>query len=105
MTDLAFAAVVIAGAGVSKPFPAPERVENPRAAVLVRNPYTGHLLWLRSRDVVNVVNGVAAVQIEAAPSGRFPDGPPKRGFREFINPLTGNTFQVELRATIKESSK
>ncbi|QED11489.1 hypothetical protein SEA_VITAS_66 [Microbacterium phage Vitas] len=103
MTKIAFAAEVLYGAGENKPMNSPARVASPRAAVVVRNPFTGFNLWLRAQDVVNQVHGIAAVLLEAEPSGRFPDSPTKRGFRDFINPLTGNTFQVATRAIIKET--
>ncbi|UGL61882.1 hypothetical protein SEA_FRANKLIN22_69 [Microbacterium phage Franklin22] len=103
MAKLVFAARVLYGPGEAKP-DAPERVDNPLRAYVVRNPYTGHKLWLRSDQVVNVINGVAAVLMEANRSGRYPTQLVRRGTREYINPLTGNTFQVSTQAVIKENA-
>ncbi|AXH47362.1 hypothetical protein SEA_EDEN_67 [Microbacterium phage Eden] len=102
MPKIAFAADVILYPGEAKPG-APERVPSPTAAYLVRNPYSGKQLWLRSQDVLNVVNGVAAVLMEVNHSGRLPDRA-VRGRREFINPLTGNTFQTSSKFIIKENA-
>lgn len=101
MTQLAFAARVLYEPGEVKP-DAPERVLNPLHKYVVRNPFTGHKLWLRPTHIVNVVNGVATVQLDAQPSGRW--YPVRHRHREFINPLTGNTFLVDTRAIIKETA-
>lgn len=81
---------------------APARLEAPWACYVVVNPFTGRLLWLTPSSIVNIVNDVATVRISANWSGRL--SKMKRGFREFINPLTGNTFQVRTAAIIKETS-
>ncbi len=103
MARITFAAVVIHDVGQHKPAGlVPARVPSPKSAIVVRNPFTGFPLTLRSGDVVNVVNGVASVLLEAAYSGRLKKI--TRGHREFINPLTGNTFLVSTRAIIKENA-
>jgi hypothetical protein len=103
MARITFAAAVLFDAGQTKPAGlVPERVPSPKAAIVVRNPYTGFPLVLRASDVVNVVGGVASVLLEASYSGRLKKI--TRGKREFINPLTGNTFLVSTKAIIKENA-
>jgi|SRR5690606_23608505 len=103
MTHLAFAARIVRDAGDTKTSQrVPQRVTNPTRAVLVENPFTGHDLWLAAEHVVNRVNGVASVVMPAVWSGR--EKKITRGHREFLNPLTGNTFLVKTTAIIKETS-
>lgn len=101
MTHLAFAAKVLRDTGETKlQYQVPQRVTNPTRAVLVENPFTGHALWLDPAHVVNRVNGIVSVVMPAIWSGR--EKKLTRGHREFLNPLTGNTFLVKLNAIIKE---
>lgn len=100
MPKLTFAARVIYGAGEAKP-KAPKRVLNPKHKVVVRNPWTGHAMWLRPTHITNIVDGVASVQIVAAKSNRW--GLASTKGLEYLNPLTGNTFKVGPKAIIKET--
>lgn len=105
METLTFAAKLIYRPGDprwQRPGQAPERVRFPNNAYVVKNPFTGRVLWLSSGQITNIVDGVAAVRLEAAYSGRLTKA--KAGYREFINPVTGNTFQVKTAAIIKETS-
>lgn len=105
METIAFAAKLIYRPGDprwQRPDPAPGRVRVPANAYIVKNPFTGRVLWLAGSDITNIVDGVAAVRLEAAYSGRLSKA--KAGFREFINPHTGNTFQVKTSAIIKETA-
>lgn len=103
MATITFAAKVIKAPGVLMAgFSAPARIASPDKAYIVRNPFTGHVLWLTPKHIVNVINDVAAVRIDAQWSGRM--GKLKRGHREFINPDTGNTFQVKTHAITKETA-
>ncbi|UVT31695.1 hypothetical protein SEA_KENZERS_66 [Microbacterium phage Kenzers] len=99
---ITFGAIVRYGAGVRKPLEVPQRVEDPTAAVVVANPWTGQDMWLPKGAVVNVVNGVATVSFTAPQSFRKATAK-LRGFREYINPFTGNTFRVALASITKEN--
>lgn len=105
MVKLAFAARVLYATGEAKPqelIPANLPRQAASAAYLLRNPFTGRRLWVSREHVVNVVDHVATVALEAPYSGRLKKITP--GHREFLNPLTGNTFLASLRAIIKETA-
>lgn len=70
--------------------------------ITVTNPYTGKALPLDPSMVVNRVDGVAAVVIEASISNRRRKITPHH--IELINPHTGNTFLVHRSAILKETS-
>ncbi|AVR56737.1 hypothetical protein QDW26_gp71 [Microbacterium phage Didgeridoo] len=100
---ITFGAQVLYGAGTRKPVGlVPARVPSPNAAVVVVNPFSGHTMTIRPEDIINEVNGIATVSFRATESFRK-STIRKRGFREYINPLTGNTFRVALRAITKEN--
>ncbi|QIN93723.1 hypothetical protein QDW23_gp64 [Microbacterium phage Stromboli] len=100
---ITFGARVLYGAGERKPAGlVPARVPSPAAAVVVRNPFSGPAMTVRAEDVVNEVDGVATVAFRAVESFRR-STVRKRGFREYISPLTGNTFRVALRSITKEN--
>lgn len=69
--------------------------------LVVTNPYTGKALPLDPSMVVNRVDGVAAVVIQASISGRRKKITPHH--IELINPHTGNTFLVHRSAILKEN--
>ncbi|UVF61121.1 membrane protein [Microbacterium phage Eula] len=100
---ITFGAQVLYPAGTRKPAGlVPARVPSPTAAVVILNPYSGFSMAVRAEDIINEVNGVAPVSFRATESFRKATVR-KRGFREYINPLTGNTFRVALRAITKEN--
>lgn len=88
-----FAAEVLADNGRKRP----KRIRDLDDSVIpVRNPFSGHVLWVWEDELINVVNGVAHVRLVATYSGR------RRKLSatnvELINWLTGNTFLVSPRA-------
>lgn len=97
MTRVTFAAKVLG----RTLWGAPERLKVVERPVCVQNPFTGRDLWLNHDQIVNIVNDVACVSFETHQSGRRKKL--RRGYREFINPATGNTFLVPLSA-IQEAS-
>ncbi|WNT44457.1 hypothetical protein SEA_NICKY22_66 [Microbacterium phage Nicky22] len=100
---ITFGARVRYGAAERKPAGlVPERVPSPQSAVVVINPETNRDLVVRAEDIVSIVNGVATVSFRARPSHRRSTAK-KRGTREYISPLTGNTFRVALRSITKEN--
>jgi hypothetical protein len=107
MALISFTAKVLKSAGVESDLTAPERVHDPATKVAVKNPFTGYRLWLEPSQVKNYVDGHGNVVIRAHSSGRFPTTPADRrkpNLREFINPLTGNTFMVDANNIIEETA-
>lgn len=79
----------------------PKRVQHMGGLVTpVTNPFTGRVLWVPTHCILNVVNGIAAVRIQATYSNRL--RPLSPGLHELVNHYTGNTFLVHKSAITKE---